>query len=343
MKLLDRQPSLGPEYSFRAYRWSGLYHLANLEYIASLADFKQALLEANKTKLDSYIIDALRWCAEVEKRMQNFDESEKNLLLALQRAESSKNWLAAIDAALCMGVYKSGRGQIEGAERYYRKALDWSERYYPDKPNPRWTALANYADFHRRLGDTDIAFDTMNSAMTLAEKNKSTRPDLVVQAYISLGGLWSDRGDQTEARKYLAKAKLAYRDESMVDHPLLFRLYEVWAHSYWLERNDAKAVPLYSQAIAQFRLTDSRPSYLILLVDEEIANRNNLRRILGYDGLTHQRLLKIAKLHPNNFSNRNHAASSIKHLSFLCTLDNRPADAANIDKIACEIRDNRKK
>ncbi len=330
-----------PIFLFQTHKQCGLFHLATMDFIAALADFERALLAANRSKVDNIIIDAHRWCAEAERSLERFNASEKHVLIALQRAELVKNWLAAIDAALCMGVYMSTTGQPEAAEPYLRKALNWCEQYYHYQAHPRWTALLTYADFKRKLGNVDIAFDTMKTALVVAEKNKSNRPDLRVLAYINFGGLCCDRGDLQEARKYFEKAKAIYDKESLVDHNLLFQLYTDWANSYWLERNDEKAKPLYSQALKEFRMTRNTASDMLLVKDTDIAFSRKLHRLYSKDGLTHQRLLKLAQL-TSQLTKGNLSACSVKYLAVLCTLDNRLTDADIIDKIACETRDRKK-
>lgn len=181
----------------------------------ALMECEQEILDRLDGRNNRYIVN-LQILADLYIAVDSHEAAQKSLLLALDIAktvEGDNRRTAQIFGKL--GEVAQIQGQLQDAERWYRKALELSRQANGPESRETMGALSDLGQFLVTLGRMDEAEQCLRDAMAIRASLGESDDDATILA--NLGVLLDSRGNLSEAEPLLDKA-LAIRQRTLPAH-----------------------------------------------------------------------------------------------------------------------------
>lgn len=194
-----------------------LYSLRRAGRFAEAIETACQLREAARPLDGEYHAEAdLAW-AEAQQKIEPTDERIGQIAHAVLRAyEGCGDVSGILRCWILLGLQKQHRGEVDAAERYYRKVLLTAEKQHSsvDSPEYEFAALINLAILLDKTGRVEKARDALRAALAQEQRFRSERMRMII--LLNLAGLHDTAGDTTSALACLDEVqRLAERTEDI--------------------------------------------------------------------------------------------------------------------------------
>lgn len=239
-----------------AHNYSKLGHSNALE-----GDYK--LAKANYIKSDSLYLEAgsnqdharygnIKSLAEVQMRLEEYDDAEKGLLdiLSFYQSYYDRTSENVAKAQSILGRFYSRMGQYNKANNYLNKALESSKKLWGEETPNMAGIYTNLALNYRETGDLDKALYAIKKHMDLVENSTEKNSQSYAISLNNQAMIQADRGEFQQAKANYKQGIAIKENILSPNHPSLAIAYYNYGYFLYKQKEYQKAIPYYEKAIA---------------------------------------------------------------------------------------------